>query len=132
MSTESESDEGEGDRKGMPQVGTGIDDATILGDEKQKSEVSGTDGASAKKSNNKKMSEGDAEPVEKEKLGANKATDVDASEEDMLTEMKGKKEKRELQEDGVESEQNDGIGASIELKKQYNSSISTSGVQVSL
>ncbi|KAI3846581.1 hypothetical protein MKW92_026259 [Papaver armeniacum] len=103
MSTESESDGDEGDRKGMPQVGTGMNGATILSDEKQKSEVSGTDGASAKKSNNKKMSE---------------ATDVDASEEDMLNEMKGKKEKRELQEYGVESEQNDGIGASIELKKQ--------------
>ncbi|XP_026418295.1 uncharacterized protein LOC113313714 isoform X1 [Papaver somniferum] len=100
MSSESESDGDEGDRKGMPQVGTGIYDASILGDEKQKSEVSGTDGVSAKKSSKKKMSKGDAEP----KLAANKATDGDASEEVMSTEMK---EKRKLQDDGVESEQNE-------------------------
>ncbi|KAI3922981.1 hypothetical protein MKW98_013515 [Papaver atlanticum] len=106
MSTESESDGDEGDRKRKPQVGTGTNDATILGNEKQKSEVSGTgmdaeldfhDGVSAKKSSKK--------------------TDGDASEEDMSTEVK-EKEKRKLQEDGVESEQNDGIEASIEVKKK--------------
>ncbi|KAI3963846.1 hypothetical protein MKW92_033884 [Papaver armeniacum] len=40
-SEESESDGDEGDPKGTPQVRTGIFDATTIGDENRKSEVSG-------------------------------------------------------------------------------------------
>ncbi|KAI3902237.1 hypothetical protein MKW92_022981 [Papaver armeniacum] len=49
-----------------------------------------------------------------------------ASEENMATERK-KKEKRKSQEDGVESEQNDGIEIAIEVKKKKDS-ISKSNV----
>ncbi|KAI3840438.1 hypothetical protein MKW92_010893, partial [Papaver armeniacum] len=40
-------------------------------------------GASTKKSNEKKMSEGDVKPMEEDKLAANKAINGDGSEEDM-------------------------------------------------
>ncbi|MCL7021986.1 hypothetical protein MKW94_030410 [Papaver nudicaule] len=113
MDTSEDDDEDHGNR--MPQVETVSKDATVLGDEKQKSEVLGTreliahDGASAKKSSEKKMSEGDVEPMEDDKLASNKATNGNASEDYMSTEMeKKKKEKRKLKEDEVESDQNDG------------------------
>ncbi|MCL7033398.1 hypothetical protein MKW94_002674 [Papaver nudicaule] len=115
-------------------------------DEKQESEVSGTsmdsqlishgggkidtgikDDDSAEKSSEKHMSVGDVEPIEEDKLAANKATNGDASEEGMSTEMKKNKEKRKSQEDGVKLEQNDCIGIAIEVMKK-NKSVSISDV----
>ncbi|KAI3950337.1 hypothetical protein MKW92_013057 [Papaver armeniacum] len=68
------------------------------------------------------MSEGDVEPMEEDKLAANKAINRNASEEVMPTEMEQKKEKRKSQEDGVvESLQNNGIETAIEVKKKNKS-----------
>ncbi|KAI3915563.1 hypothetical protein MKW92_029864 [Papaver armeniacum] len=68
------------------------------------------------------MSEGDVEPMEEDKLAANKAINPNASEEVMPTEMEQKKEKRKSQEDGVvESRQNNGIKTAIEVKKKKKS-----------
>ncbi|XP_026439608.1 uncharacterized protein LOC113338389 isoform X1 [Papaver somniferum] len=85
------------------------------------------DGASANQSSERRMSEGDVETMEEDISGATKSTNGNTSEEDMSTEMKDKKEKRKLQEDGVESEQNEYIETAIEVKKK-NKSISTSDV----
>ncbi|KAI3997146.1 hypothetical protein MKX01_008990 [Papaver californicum] len=88
----------------------------IMSDEKQKSEMSGTrmdtqltfhDGASAKKSSERKKSEVDVEPMEEDKSGANISINGNTSEEDM-----------------VKSNKNDSIESAIEVKKK-NKSTST-------
>ncbi|KAI3944423.1 hypothetical protein MKW98_006584 [Papaver atlanticum] len=120
MSTkESESDDDEVDRNRMPQVGTGINDATILGDEKQKSEVSGT-----RMDTKLIFHDGDKMDLSIQ----DEASDWDDSEEDLSIEMKKKMEKRKSREDGFESEQNDSVEAAVEVKKKKKKSIRTSVV----
>ncbi|MCL7046520.1 hypothetical protein MKW94_007582 [Papaver nudicaule] len=89
-------------------------------EEKQTLEVSGTRTDNTQLISHVDMGaiKGDVEPMEEDKLAANKATNEEASEEDMSTEMKEKKEKRKSQEDGVESEQNDRIETANEVKRK--------------
>ncbi|KAI3846579.1 hypothetical protein MKW92_026257 [Papaver armeniacum] len=109
MSTEeSESESDDGDRNRMPQVGTGINDATILGDE------SGT-----RMDTQLIFHDGD----EMDLSIQDEASDLDDSEEDLPIEVKKKMEKRKSREHGVESksEQN-----AVKVKKKKKKSISTS------
>lgn len=103
-----DAEEGEGSE--MSPVGTVLKDATC--DEKNKSDRSET--------------RRDSQIILHRHSGDEEKTNMDiengASEENMATERK-KKEKRKSQEDGVESEQNDGIEIAIEVKKKKDSII---------
>ncbi|RZC44103.1 hypothetical protein C5167_037060 [Papaver somniferum] len=103
-----DAEEGEGSE--MSPVGTVLKDGTC--DEKNKSDRSET--------------RRDSQIILHRHSGDEEKTNMDiengASEENMATERK-KKEKRKSQEDGVESEQNDGIEIAIEVKKKKDSII---------
>ncbi|RZC44107.1 hypothetical protein C5167_037051 [Papaver somniferum] len=85
-------------------------DAKILADEKKNLDMSG---ASLDTQSNICQNTGDEEKVKMDIEGG-------ASEDNKATEGK-KKEKRKLQEDGVESEQKDGIEIAIQVEKKKDS-----------
>ncbi|KAI3912990.1 hypothetical protein MKW92_014419 [Papaver armeniacum] len=90
----------------MMSVETVMKDAKILADEKKKSDNSGT---RMDTRSNFHQNSGDEENIKMDIEGG-------PSEPSMATVGK-KMEKRKSQEDGVESEQNDGIAVPIEVKK---------------
>ncbi|KAI3902515.1 hypothetical protein MKW92_034435 [Papaver armeniacum] len=92
------------------------DDDEVEWRSEEKSDISGT---RMDKQSNFHQHSGDEEKT-------NMEIEDGASEENMTIERK-KKEKRKSQEDGVESEQNDGIEIAIEVKKKKDS-ISKSNV----
>ncbi|KAI3935571.1 hypothetical protein MKW92_027293 [Papaver armeniacum] len=104
------SDDEDEDEMSMSLEETVMKNAEILADEKKKSDMSGT---RLDTPSNFPQHTGDEEKVKMDIEGG-------ASEENKATEGK-KKEKRKLQEDGVESEQKDGTETAIEVKKKKDS-----------
>ncbi|KAI3838348.1 hypothetical protein MKX03_005476 [Papaver bracteatum] len=94
----------------MMSVDTATKDAKILADEKKNLDMSGT---SLDTLSNFRQHTGDDEKVKMDIEGG-------CSEENKEIEGK-KKEKRKLQEDGVESEQKDSTETAIEVKKKKDS-----------
>ncbi|MCL7046925.1 hypothetical protein MKW94_022038 [Papaver nudicaule] len=94
----------------MSPMGTVSNDAMVLGDEKKKSDMpeSSIDTQSI------------SHLLRDDEEKANMDIEDGVSEENMATERK-KKEKRKTQEDGIESEQNDGIEIAFQVKKKKDS-----------
>ncbi|KAI3902514.1 hypothetical protein MKW92_034434 [Papaver armeniacum] len=113
------------DEMSMSLEETVMKNAEILADEKKKSDMSGT--RLDTPSNFRQHTGGtsmDSQVILHHRSGDEEKVKMDieggASEENKATEGK-KKEKRKLQEDGVESEQKDGTETAIEVKKKKDS-----------